>query len=169
MNPAKSVFVLLMVVLSLLGQTGYASAQATAITVSSQLPIAFEVFVPCAAGGAGEVVSLSGTLHGLLSPHLRCEWRCPRQVSGPAAAVEWHWTELGRGVSGHRGDAGLVEHESVHVREQLSNHRPGAEQQLPGARIFPLDEERERRNDDNRRFSQRRMSMRAASIRQARA
>src|SRR6187200_1380869 len=65
MNPAKSVFVLLMVMLSLLGQTGYASAQATAITVSSQLPIALEVFVPCAAGGAGEVVSLSGTLHRL--------------------------------------------------------------------------------------------------------
>ena len=65
MNPAKSVFVLLLVMLSLLGQTGYASAQATAITVSSQLPIALEVFVPCAAGGAGEVVSLSGTLHGV--------------------------------------------------------------------------------------------------------
>jgi hypothetical protein len=66
MKPAKSVFLLLMVIPSFLGQTGYASAQATAITLSLKLPIAFDVFVPCAAGGAGEFVSLSGTLHGLV-------------------------------------------------------------------------------------------------------
>ena len=65
MKPAKSVFVLLIVVLSFLEQTEYACAQATAITQSLRLPITLEVFVPCAAGGAGEVVRLSGTLHGL--------------------------------------------------------------------------------------------------------
>jgi hypothetical protein len=64
MNQAKSAFFFLAVVLAFVGQTGYASAQATAITLSLQLPIAFDVFVPCAAGG--EFVSLSGTLHGIV-------------------------------------------------------------------------------------------------------
>jgi hypothetical protein len=65
-KPAKGSFWLLAVVLSFAGQTGHASAGATAITVSLQVPIAINVFVPCAANGAGEFVSLSGTLHGLV-------------------------------------------------------------------------------------------------------
>ncbi len=66
MYRAKSAFLLLAVLFAFVGQAGYAAAQATAITRSLRLPIAFDVFVPCAAGGAGEFVSLSGTLHGLV-------------------------------------------------------------------------------------------------------
>src|SRR5512135_867937 len=38
---------------------------ATASTVSQSFPISISVFVPCANGGAGEVVNLSGDLHDL--------------------------------------------------------------------------------------------------------
>jgi hypothetical protein len=41
------------------------SAQATVITVNDQIPFAQLVFVPCANGGAGELVLISGTLHVL--------------------------------------------------------------------------------------------------------
>ena len=50
----------LAVVLALLGS----AAPALAATVSNMsFPIAFNVFVPCANGGAGEVVALTGDLH----------------------------------------------------------------------------------------------------------
>jgi hypothetical protein len=65
-KPVKSSFLWLAVVLTFVGQTRDASAQATALTVNLQMPIAIVVFVPCAAGGAGEFVSLSGTLHELI-------------------------------------------------------------------------------------------------------
>ena len=39
------------------------SAQATAITTNDFVPLAAAVFVPCANGGAGEVVLITGTLH----------------------------------------------------------------------------------------------------------
>jgi hypothetical protein len=39
------------------------SAQATAITTHDFVPLAAAVFVPCANGGAGEVVLITGTLH----------------------------------------------------------------------------------------------------------
>jgi len=39
------------------------SAQAVAITTNDFVPLAAAVFVPCANGGAGEVVLISGTLH----------------------------------------------------------------------------------------------------------
>jgi len=44
-----------------------APAQATTMTTSVRIPLPqpFQVFVPCAAGGAGELVDLSGTLHVL--------------------------------------------------------------------------------------------------------
>lgn len=41
------------------------NAQATAFIDNVKVPINISVFVPCAAGGAGEVVNLSGTLHVL--------------------------------------------------------------------------------------------------------
>jgi hypothetical protein len=65
-KPTNGSFWLLAIVLSFVGQSGHASADATAITVSSHVPIVINVFVPCAANGAGEFVSLSGTLHGLV-------------------------------------------------------------------------------------------------------
>jgi hypothetical protein len=42
-----------------------AAASATTFTASTQFPIDIVVFVPCANGGAGEAVELSGTLHDL--------------------------------------------------------------------------------------------------------
>src|SRR5690349_18622133 len=41
-------------------------ARAVALTASQSFPLALEVFVPCAAGGAGELVALSGSLHEVL-------------------------------------------------------------------------------------------------------
>ncbi|SRR6266446_4484169 len=38
-----------------------------AIQVNESIPITLSVFVPCAAGGAGEIVDLSGPLHVLLT------------------------------------------------------------------------------------------------------
>jgi hypothetical protein len=42
-----------------------ADAEATAVTTNEQIPITLVVFVPCANGGAGELVELTGTLHVL--------------------------------------------------------------------------------------------------------
>lgn len=42
---------------------GPAFAQATAITTNDFVPFAQAVLVPCAAGGAGEIVLVEGTLH----------------------------------------------------------------------------------------------------------
>ena len=42
-----------------------AGAGASTFTVSQKFPIDIFVFVPCANGGAGETVELSGTLHDL--------------------------------------------------------------------------------------------------------
>jgi hypothetical protein len=41
------------------------SAAAETFTVSSSFPIDFLVFIPCAAGGVGELVELTGDLHDL--------------------------------------------------------------------------------------------------------
>ena len=38
-----------------------------AVTVNDSTPVNLSVFVPCAAGGAGEIVDLSGNLHTLIS------------------------------------------------------------------------------------------------------
>jgi hypothetical protein len=38
-----------------------------AIQVNESIPITLSVFVPCAAGGAGEIVDLSGPLHVLIT------------------------------------------------------------------------------------------------------
>lgn len=46
--------------------TPFAYAKATAFTISERDPLDREVFVACAAGGAGEVVHLTGELHELL-------------------------------------------------------------------------------------------------------
>ena len=55
-----SLFVLSLVAVA---QMQVVSAQAVTIAENLRLPIAIEVFVPCANGGAGETVSLAGTLH----------------------------------------------------------------------------------------------------------
>jgi len=63
MTLAKSAFSLVAFALLTGSPTRVASAQATTTTESIQIPLLIEVFVPCANRGAGEVVSLAGTLH----------------------------------------------------------------------------------------------------------
>lgn len=60
-------FISLAVVLVLIGVLGVTPAFARATTVKDNVrqPVDFVVFVPCAADGVGEYVTLSGTLHSL--------------------------------------------------------------------------------------------------------
>ncbi|HZM25136.1 MAG TPA: hypothetical protein VFC02_25525 [Anaerolineales bacterium] len=66
-RPVISRFVLLAVALVLIASlsVAQASAKATTVTDNVRIPTDIFVFVPCAAGGAGEFVQLSGTLHVL--------------------------------------------------------------------------------------------------------
>ena len=57
----------LLVVLGLAVAASSASGAATTVTTSTSIPIDAVVFVPCANGGAGENVELTGTLHDLFS------------------------------------------------------------------------------------------------------
>jgi hypothetical protein len=59
--------VLLTITLVTLAPHARSFAAADTTTVSQRFPIDLDVFVPCAAGGAGEEVLLSGTLHDLFS------------------------------------------------------------------------------------------------------
>ena len=59
-----------------------------AVATSADFPISIDVFVPCANGGAGEIVSLSGNLHAVFSTtlnannvHFTAEFN-PRAVNG---------------------------------------------------------------------------------------
>jgi hypothetical protein len=61
MIPAVAVALLL----SMAGPGGFGAA--TTSTASIRFPISISVFVPCAAGGNGEVVDLSGSLHVVFS------------------------------------------------------------------------------------------------------
>ena len=54
---------LLYVVLALVVSAVPALSQATTLTTNIQIPINIALFVPCAAGGAGETVTVAGTLH----------------------------------------------------------------------------------------------------------
>jgi len=66
-RPVIARFVLLAVALVLIASlsVAQASAKATTVTDNVRIPTDIFVFVPCAAGGAGEFVQLSGTLHVL--------------------------------------------------------------------------------------------------------
>jgi len=57
----------LVAVLSFAVAASSSGAPATSFTVNSFFPIDLTVFVPCANGGLGEDVELSGTLHDLIS------------------------------------------------------------------------------------------------------
>ena len=68
----KSIFtlkflVLLIFMLLTLLQSGSAAAGASTFTVSQSYPVEFLMYVPCAAGGQGEVVALTGSLHYVIS------------------------------------------------------------------------------------------------------
>ena len=59
-----SLLTVVMLMLALLGSTSVLAA-ADSFTVSQKFPIDIVVFIPCAAGGAGEFVELTGSLHDL--------------------------------------------------------------------------------------------------------
>lgn len=61
-----SLLIILLLVVALL-QPGSVSAAATTITLSQSFPVNIPVYIPCAAGGTGEYVLLSGNLHDLFS------------------------------------------------------------------------------------------------------
>ena len=60
----NSTLAVLMLLVILIG-TNSASAAGDSYTVSQSFPISLVVFVPCAAGGVGEDVELTGNLHDL--------------------------------------------------------------------------------------------------------
>ena len=64
-NPAVLKLIWLTVALILIAVLGVSPtlAQATTFTTSFQEPLDIIVYVPCAAGGVGELVELTGTLH----------------------------------------------------------------------------------------------------------
>jgi hypothetical protein len=59
----KTLNLTLSIILLILSLTGAAFSQATAVTTNQFVPFAQTVLVPCANGGAGETVLVSGTLH----------------------------------------------------------------------------------------------------------
>ena len=61
----KSLFLTVTLVLMTVLTVAPASAQATTFTNNVQTSIDIVAFVPCAAGGEGETVFFSGTLHGV--------------------------------------------------------------------------------------------------------
>jgi hypothetical protein len=58
---------LMMAMTCLLALVFVATSANAAVQVNTTTDISLQVFVPCAAGGAGEIVDLSGPLHVLLS------------------------------------------------------------------------------------------------------
>ena len=118
---AKSAFSLLALSVAIIGQTGSASAQTTAITLNRQVPIAFDVFVPCANAGAGELVSLSGTLHELFGLTLAANGTILRLVS-----LEQPQRVSGFGqTSGaiYRGTGSTQEMSNANVSTHVNNFR----------------------------------------------
>jgi len=61
----RKITLLLLTIAAALCTTAAANAAAQSVTVSQTFPIDLTVFVPCANGGAGESVDLSGNLHDL--------------------------------------------------------------------------------------------------------
>jgi hypothetical protein len=59
-------FLTLLGIVSVLG-LGLVGSAAGTVTTNTIIPISFTTFVPCANGGAGEYVALSGYLHEVLS------------------------------------------------------------------------------------------------------
>jgi hypothetical protein len=62
----KSAFCLIAAACMITGQTASLSAQAVVILQNLRVPFAADVFVPCANSGAGELVTVAGTLHAIL-------------------------------------------------------------------------------------------------------
>jgi hypothetical protein len=105
----RSAASLLALALSLAAQTQSASAQAAPFTINLQFPITISVFVPCALGGAGEVVDLSGMLHELF--HV---------VSTPGGRLQLKLHDQPQGISG-TGETSGEKYQATGVTQQLSN------------------------------------------------
>ena len=76
----KTITLTLAVTLLILCVAGAALSQALAITVNQFVPFAQAVLVPCANGGAGEIVLVEGTLH--LQDHIT--------INGNRANIKTH-------------------------------------------------------------------------------
>jgi hypothetical protein len=64
-RPLGKIAAIVVLLLSTAGPLGFGAAITS--TVSTSFPIDIRVFIPCAAGGTGEVVDLSGSLHAVFS------------------------------------------------------------------------------------------------------
>ena len=93
------------------GHPRHTGAQATAITENLQFPIAFDVFVPCANGGAGEIVSVSGTLHEVF--HITFD---------AAGAVHLKIHDQPQGISGFGQTTGMKYQATGVTQQQLSTN-----------------------------------------------
>jgi hypothetical protein len=134
---AKSVMSRLLTLAVALGLVGVAGlrpalAQATTVTTSVRIPLPqpFRVFVPCAAGGTGEIVDLSGTLHVLLHTtldgsggfHAKTHFQ-PQGVTG--VGLTTGDTYQGTGVNQNQFN-GTVGDESTSVENfRIIGHGPG--------------------------------------------
>src|SRR5205823_4137988 len=58
---------MVLIALAVAGALGAATAAQAEVVSNTTFPINLSVFVPCANGGAGEVVDLSGSLHDLVT------------------------------------------------------------------------------------------------------
>lgn len=63
MTAGRIVAALFLVGVLISAQTPSSYAQSSPFTVNARFPLQIEVFIPCANGGAGETVNLSGILH----------------------------------------------------------------------------------------------------------
>ncbi|MEW6207806.1 MAG: hypothetical protein AB1631_05520 [Acidobacteriota bacterium] len=81
-------FSLMLVVMPLLTLPAPASAQAITNTVKVKFPYSGNLYAPCANGGAGEVVSVSGDVQGLISI----------TINDNSIRMSQHWQ--GVGISG---------------------------------------------------------------------
>ena len=61
----RTIATCLVIVLATLAGAAVARAQATTVTTNERIPFSLIAFVPCANGGAGEEVLVTGTLHVL--------------------------------------------------------------------------------------------------------
>ena len=76
----KTIGFTLVITLLVLSIASAAFSQALALTVNQFVPFAQPVFIPCANGGAGEIVLLEGTLH--LQDHIT--------INGNRASIKTH-------------------------------------------------------------------------------
>jgi len=87
------------------------SAQAIAITTNDFIPFAQGVLVPCADGGAGEIVLISGTLH--IQNHIT--------INGNRASIKFHAQPQGASGVGlttgdvYRATGETQEHDSIPI------------------------------------------------------